>query len=125
VAPEVASVRERVPQPPIDLINPVITAAGEVRRAFYEGCLSVAGLTAVVSRYHRVRLAAQDRRGRNYTLDLSGWPARIAQHKTDHLNGTLYLDRAELRSLSTSTAYEQCWAQPTPALAAAELTFPL
>jgi peptide deformylase len=125
VAPEVAAARERRPQPPLDLINPVVTPVGSEQRAFYEGCLSVGGLTAVVSRHHRVRLSAQDRAGRAYELELSGWPARIAQHETDHLNGVLYLDRAQPRSLSTVTAYEQHWAQPTPTAAAAALTFPL
>ena len=112
-------------QPPLDLINPVVTPLGSERRAFYEGCLSVTGLTAVVWRYRRVRLSAQDRAGRGYDLELSGWPARIAQHETDHLNGVLYLDRAELRSLSTSAAYERYWAQPTPEVASAALIFPL
>jgi peptide deformylase len=125
VAPEVAAARERVPQPPLDLINPVVTPLGSEPRVFYEGCLSVTGLTAVVSRYHRVRLAAEDRAGRGYDLELSGWPARIAQHETDHLDGVLYLDRAEMRSLSTNTAYAQYWAQPTPAAASAALAFPL
>ena len=60
-----------------------------------------------------------------YDLELSGWPARIAQHETDHLDGVLYLDRAEMRSLSTGAAYEQYWAQPTPAAAAAALAFSL
>jgi peptide deformylase len=118
-----AAIRERVPQPPIDLINPVITPIGAEQRAFYEGCLSVEGLTAVVSRHHRVHLAAQDRAGQSYDLELTGWPARIAQHETDHLDGVLYLDRAELRSLSNGAAYERHWAQPTPALAAAALGF--
>jgi peptide deformylase len=125
VTAEVAAGRERLRQPPLDLINPVVTPLGSEQRVFYEGCLSVTGLTAVVSRYHRVRLSAQDRAGRGYDLELSGWPARIAQHETDHLEGVLYLDRAEMRSLSTSTAYEQYWAQPTPAAAAAALDFPL
>jgi peptide deformylase len=125
VAPEIALARERLPQPPIDLINPVITPLGADRRAFYEGCLSVVGLTAVVSRHHRVRLSAQERDGGAYDVELSGWPARIAQHETDHLNGVLYLDRAELRSLSTIAGYEQRWAQPTPAEAAAKLSFRL
>jgi peptide deformylase len=125
VAPEVAAVRERRAQPPLDLINPVVTPLGPESRAFYEGCLSVTGLTAVVSRYRQVRLSAQDRTGREYDLDLSGWPARIAQHETDHLNGVLYLDRAELRSLSTDEAYQQHWAQPTAAAASAALTFPI
>ena len=125
VAPEVAAARERQPQLPLDLINPMVTPLDSERRAFYEGCLSVTGLSAVVSRFRRVRLSAQDRTGRGYDLELSGWPARIAQHETDHLNGVLYLDRAELRSLSTNEAYEDNWAQPTPAAAAAALTFPI
>jgi peptide deformylase len=125
VPPDVATARERVPQPALDLINPVVTPLGSEQRAFYEGCLSVAGLTAVVSRHRRVRLSAQDRDGHDYELELSGWPARIVQHETDHLNGVLYLDRAELRSLSTTIAYERYWAQPTPTDAAAALTFPL
>jgi peptide deformylase len=125
VPPEIVTARERLSQPPIDLINPVITPLGADRRAFYEGCLSVVGLTAVVSRHHQVRLSAQDRHGRGYDVELSGWPARIAQHETDHLNGVLYLDRAELRSLSTTTVYEQRWAQPTPTEASAKLAFPL
>jgi peptide deformylase len=32
-------------------------------------------------------------------LELSGWPARIAQHELDHLAGTLYVDRMITRSL--------------------------
>ncbi len=125
VAPEVAAAPERTPQPPLDLINPVVTPLGSERRAFYEGCLSVSGLTAVVSRGRRVRLSALDRTGRDCDIELSGWPARIAQHETDHLNGVLYLDRADMRSLSTNIAYEQYWGQPTPAAAAAALGFPL
>jgi peptide deformylase len=125
VPPEVAAVRERLPQPPLDLINPVVNPLGSEQRSFYEGCLSVTGLTAVVSRHHRVRLSAQDRTGRGYEVELSGWAARIAQHETDHLNGVLYLDRAQLRSLSTTTIYEQQWAEPAPTRAAGALSFPL
>jgi peptide deformylase len=103
----------------------VLTPLGSERRTFYEGCLSVSGLTAAVSRFHRVRLSAQDRDGHGYSLELTGWPARIAQHETDHLGGVLYLDKAELRSLSTSGSYERHWARPTPEAAAAELGFRL
>ncbi|MFI9592923.1 peptide deformylase [Nonomuraea sp. NPDC052265] len=39
--------------------------------------------------------------------ELSGRPARIAQHETDHLNGTLHLDRADLRTLSTTANHER------------------
>jgi peptide deformylase len=122
---ELAAVRERPPQSRLDLINPVVTPLGPEQRAFYEGCLSVEGLTAVVRRHHRVRLSAQDASGDDYELELSGWAARIVQHETDHLSGQLYLDRAELRSLSTMAAYEQHWAQPSPEAAAAALDFRL
>jgi peptide deformylase len=125
VAPEIAAARERSPQPLLELVNPVVTPLGSERRPFFEGCLSVSGLTAIVSRFHRVRLSAQDRNGHGYDLELSGWPARIAQHETDHLGGVLYLDKAELRSLSSSGAYERHWARPTPEVAASELGFPL
>ena len=40
----------------------------------------------------------------------TGWPARIVQHEVDHLGGTLYLDRAVLRSLSTIENYLASWA---------------
>ncbi|NJP94618.1 peptide deformylase [Nonomuraea sp. FMUSA5-5] len=107
VPPEIAAERERVPQPPLELVNPVVTPLGSRYHAFYEGCLSVEGLTAVVPRHARVRLAACDGSGQPYEMELSGWPARIAQHETDHLNGILYLDRAEPRSLSTVANYER------------------
>jgi peptide deformylase len=112
VPPEIAAVRERVPQPPLELLNPVITPLGSGYHAFHEGCLSVEGLTAVVPRHARVQLSALDGGGRAYDLELSGWPARIAQHETDHLNGVLYLDRAEPRSLSTVDNYDRFWAPP-------------
>ncbi|WP_233507725.1 peptide deformylase [Spongiactinospora gelatinilytica] len=112
VPPEIAAERERPPQPRLELINPVVTPLGSRYHAFHEGCLSVEGLTAVVPRHAKVRLSALDGAGRPYEAELSGRPARIAQHETDHLNGTLYLDRAEPRSLSTIGNHERFWAAP-------------
>ncbi|MFG1926868.1 peptide deformylase [Cryptosporangium sp. NPDC048952] len=123
IASDIAVARERSPQAPLDLINPVVTPVGSEKVAFYEGCLSVRGFTAVVARHRRVLLSASDRSGADYSVELSGWPARIAQHETDHLNGVLYLDRASLRSLSTSEVYEEHWSAPTPERAAAALGF--
>ncbi|WP_405774324.1 peptide deformylase [Streptomyces sp. NBC_00859] len=127
VADEVRTARGRVPQPFRVLVNPSYEAVGGQQAAFYEGCLSVPGYQAVVARYERVRLRALDELGRSVDEEFSGWPARIVQHETDHLNGTLYLDLAELRSLAstrTASAVER-WAQPTPRLAAEELGFTL
>ncbi|CQR60125.1 peptide deformylase [Streptomyces leeuwenhoekii] len=125
VPEEVRVARGRVPQPFRVLVNPSYEPVGTVRAAFFEGCLSVPGWQAVVARHASVRLRARDEHGVAVDEVFSGWPARIVQHETDHLDGTLYLDRAELRSLSSHTAMAERWTQPTPARAAAELGFDL
>ncbi|WP_394428577.1 peptide deformylase [Streptomyces sp. SGAir0957] len=127
VPEEVRTARGRTPQPFRVLVNPVYEDAGGRDVAFYEGCLSVPGYQAVVARHERVRLRALDERGRAVDEEVTGWPARIVQHETDHLNGTLYLDRAEPRSLSSTLTQEavERWAQPTPHRAARELGFTL
>lgn len=125
VPDEIREARGRVPQPFRVLVNPAYEPVGPDRVAFFEGCLSVPGWQAVVARHTEVRLLARDEHGRPVDELFTGWPARIVQHETDHLNGTLYLDRAELRSLSSNQAMADRWAHPTPRLAATELGFEL
>jgi peptide deformylase len=125
VPEEIRLARGRVPQPFRVLVNPVYEAVGDARAAFFEGCLSVPGWQAVVARHAEVRLTGEDEQGRAVDEVFSGWPARIVQHETDHLDGTLYLDRAELRSLSSGQAMAERWAQPTPTEAAKSLGFEL
>ncbi|MBM7091510.1 peptide deformylase [Streptomyces sp. S12] len=125
VPEKVRRVRGRVPQPFRVLVNPSYTPAGSGRAAFFEGCLSVPGYQAVVARPTEVRLTGQDEHGRALDEVFSGWPARIVQHETDHLDGTLYLDRAEPRSLSSQQAVADRWAQPSPERAARALGFDL
>lgn len=98
--------RERLDLPFTVLVNPRYEVVGERRVPFYEGCLSVEGYQAVVARPHRVRLAWTDERGLARTEELTGWPARIVQHETDHLNGVLYVDSADLRTLSSNENLE-------------------
>ncbi|MGW3957868.1 peptide deformylase [Streptomyces sp. NPDC004752] len=125
VPDEVRQARGRVPQPFRVLVNPSYAPVGGGRAAFFEGCLSVPGWQAVVARHAEVRLRGEDEHGRALDEVFTGWPARIVQHETDHLDGTLYLDRAELRSLSSHTAMAQRWTQPTPEAAATALGFEL
>ena len=125
VSEEVRLARGRAPQPFRVLVNPAYEAVGAGRAAFFEGCLSVPGWQAVVARHAEVRLTALDEHGRTVDEVFTGWPARIVQHETDHLDGMLYLDRAELRSLSENQAVAERWMQPTPELAARELGFAL
>ncbi|MGW1544640.1 peptide deformylase [Streptomyces sp. NPDC002309] len=125
VPEEVRLARGRVPLPFRVLVNPSYEPVGEARAGFFEGCLSLSGWQAVVTRPTRVRLTCSDEEGRAVDEVFTGWPARIVQHETDHLDGVLYVDRAELRSLSANAAVSQRWAQPTPREAARELGFAL
>lgn len=109
---ETARTRERTPLPLLVMMNPEYTAVGSEVAAFYEGCLSLHGLQAVVERPRRVRLDYDDLAGRRTSREFSGWPARIVQHETDHLGGTLYIDKAFTRSLATNAEYAQWWAHP-------------
>ncbi|MEU9572640.1 peptide deformylase [Streptomyces massasporeus] len=125
VPEEVRLTRGRVPQPFRVLVNPAYEPVGDVRAAFFEGCLSVPGWQAVVARHAQVRLTGQDEHGQALDEVFEGWPARIVQHETDHLDGVLYLDRAEPRSLSSNLAMAERWTQPTPQEAARALGFEL
>lgn len=122
---ETARVRERPPVPFRVLVNPAYEPVGDERVAFYEGCLSVVGWQAVTARWRTVRLTGSDERGAAIDEVLTGWPARIVQHETDHLLGVLYLDKVETRSLATGAAAHRWASDPHPHAAARALGFEL
>jgi peptide deformylase len=109
------AVRQRQDLPFTVLVNPLIRPVGDDDRvSFYEGCLSVPGLTGVVARHRVVQVEALDQDGQPVDRLFSGWAARIVQHEVDHLGGHLYLDRVQTRSLSTVDNYTSRWAgRPT------------
>ena len=72
-------------------INPEIVAA-EGSETCEEGCLSVPGIYAEVSRAASVRVAALDRNGEPFEEDLDGLHAICLQHEMDHLEGKLFVD---------------------------------
>jgi len=118
--------RERSALPFTVLVNPTMFPLGDLHKvSFYEGCLSVPGLTGVVARHRAVRVKALDEHGKPIDRVFTGWAARIVQHEVDHLGGQLYLDRVETRSLSTVENYAQRWATRPPSHASAELGFTL
>lgn len=82
--------QEAIPEQAI--INPRITVIGDKTDTMDEGCLSIPGLIAPVSRPTHIRLEAQDLEGKPIIRDIHGYEARIIQHETDHLNGILFLD---------------------------------
>lgn len=111
VDPEAAALRNRRPLEFMAILNPSYTALGSGLAAFYEGCLSLSGLQAVVARPDTVQLEYLTPDGAAERRRFSGWQARIVQHETDHLNGILYIDRAQLRSLSSNAEYAAHWAE--------------
>lgn len=88
------------------LINPRVTAVTEDMEEDWEGCLSLPGLRGKVPRYTRVRVQAYGRDGRPIDMVASDFHARVIQHETDHLFGTLYVER--MRGL-TSLAFVEEW----------------
>jgi peptide deformylase len=93
--------RERVPVPLRVIINPTLTPIGDERVTFFEGCLSVSGYAALVERWREVEVSGLDEKGDPVTWRVQGWPARILQHETDHLDGVVYIDRMHTRTFGT------------------------
>jgi peptide deformylase len=75
------------------LINPNITHRSDELVDGREGCWSCGNICGNVQRSKAVTLAALDRTGEPVTLELTDFVARIAQHETDHLDGTRFPDR--------------------------------
>lgn len=73
----------------------------------YEGCLSVTGLRGRVRRPRKVRVQAFDAQGRALDFVWEGFRAAVVQHETDHLNGVLFIDRADPRTLTFLREYER------------------
>jgi len=89
------------------LVNPELSFPGTETEDGWEGCLSVPDLRGIVPRPARVRLEAQDRHGKPYSLEASGFHARVIQHECDHLDGHVYLDRmADMKSLTFIKEFE-------------------
>ena len=57
-----------------------------------EGCFSVPGKRGLVKRYKFIKAEFSLLDGTTFSLMLSGWPARVFQHETDHTEGILYDD---------------------------------
>jgi len=75
------------------IINPEIVPNGSVIEEGWEGCLSIPDIRGMVPRYTDIVVRALDRTGRTIELPLKSFPARVAQHETDHLDGVLFFDR--------------------------------
>jgi peptide deformylase len=119
VSPAQIEERQRRPVPFHVLINPSLTFEPSETFEFFEGCLSVAGFTAIVPRAGRVRVEYLNEAAESREVVADGWYARILQHEIDHLQGTLYIDRMQSRSFSTTDNYMRYLARQSEAKFAA------
>ena len=76
------------------LVNPVITESGGTVTA-EEGCLSLPGIFADVTRAQWVKLEARDLDGTPVVITARGLRSRVFQHEIDHLDGVLFIDRLD------------------------------
>ncbi len=107
---------EDEPLPFVVLVNPEVTPVGSRRDEDWEGCLSIPDLRGRVTRPHEVEVRALDREGQAIELQMRGYPARVIQHETDHLDGVLFLDRMEsFETLSFLEEFTRFWSEtPQP-----------
>lgn len=109
VTPQQLAERERRPVAFHAIINPNITSLDEETAEFHEGCLSLPGYSAIVTRSRKVLVECLDERGRPRAIEASGWYARILQHEIDHLQGTLYIDRMKSRTFTSMDNFVRYW----------------
>lgn len=76
-------------------INPVITKRSKHKKTLDEGCLSVRGRYGTIVRHSNVTVRAYDERGKQFTRGAAGLLAQAFQHECDHLEGTLFIDKAK------------------------------
>lgn len=76
---------------PLVFINPVILSR-DGEQVYQEGCLSVPGIFADVTRADQIRVQAINRKGEAFTIDADGLLAICIQHEMDHLAGKLFVD---------------------------------
>lgn len=83
---------------PHALINPrIVKSKGEVWGV--EGCLSIPGLQGEVPRAERITVTGIDENGEHVKINAQDYLARVFQHEIDHLEGMMFIDRADPETL--------------------------
>ncbi|TSD05143.1 MAG: peptide deformylase [Parcubacteria group bacterium Greene0714_36] len=75
-------------------INPIVKNRSRRTALGPEGCLSVPGKFGTVKRHEKITVEAHDEHGKKFTRGASRFFARVIQHELDHLDGTLFIDKA-------------------------------
>jgi peptide deformylase len=94
------------PEPLTVMINPTLEPVGEEMVEINEGCLSVPDLRGSLGRHLEVRVRYLDRHGAEQEVVKRGLTAGSFQHEVDHLDGILFVDRADPRTFATSEQFD-------------------
>jgi peptide deformylase len=97
-------------KPPVPLtvmINPSLEPAGGETIEINEGCLSVPDLRGNLPRHLAVRVRYLDRKGEEQEEVRQGLTAGTFQHEVDHLDGVLFVDRADPRTFATWEQFDR------------------
>jgi len=81
---------------PVTMINPDIIFKSDETISLDEGCLSIPGINAPVTRPEKIVVSYLDRDFKKQELEVEGWLARVIQHERDHLDGILFLDHLSI-----------------------------
>lgn len=95
------------PEPLTVMINPVLEPLGDEALEVNEGCLSVPDLRGTLERHLAVRVRYLDRHGEQHEEVKRGLTAGTFQHEADHLNGVLFVDRADPRTFATWEQFDR------------------
>ena len=91
---------------PHALINArIVKSKGEVWG--FEGCLSIPGLQGEVPRAERITVTGIDENGDQVKINAEDYLARVFQHEIDHLEGMMFIDRADPETLETVPLVEE------------------
>ncbi|MEP5729058.1 MAG: peptide deformylase [Sulfitobacter sp.] len=94
---------------PIVCINPMLQEVSEDRATQTEGCLSIPGVSAEVSRPAQVQMVWTGLNGGRYVQSFDGFAAACVQHELDHLDGIVTFDHLtpELRETLIAAYHAQ------------------
>ena len=77
---------------PLYFVNPEIISSSSIDAAYEEGCLSVPGQFAEISRPDKCKIKFLNYDGKEQILHAEGLLSTCIQHEVDHLEGILFID---------------------------------
>lgn len=96
---------------PTAMINPKMVSKSKETEKDWEGCLSVPGIRGLVPRHKSIEVEYTDLKNKKVRRKFSGFVARVFQHEYDHIEGVMFVDRADSRDLISDKEYQKLMAK--------------